>query len=70
MTVCTTGSDGRDSPVVDLLPPPWNARTRVHEYGGTAWLPVPAEPSLTPSPAHDLVFVHFADSPLATTRDR
>ncbi|GAB2909491.1 S9 family peptidase [Rhodococcus aerolatus] len=21
----------------DLLPPPWNARTRVHEYGGGAW---------------------------------
>ena len=22
---------------VDVLPPPWNARTRVHEYGGGAW---------------------------------
>ena len=22
----------------DLLPPPWNARSRVHEYGGGAWL--------------------------------
>ena len=21
----------------DVLPPPWNARTRVHEYGGGAW---------------------------------
>jgi dipeptidyl aminopeptidase/acylaminoacyl peptidase len=22
---------------VDVLPPPWNARTRVHEYGGGSW---------------------------------
>ncbi|HTC70615.1 MAG TPA: S9 family peptidase, partial [Acidothermaceae bacterium] len=25
----------------DLLPAPWNARTRVHEYGGACWLPLP-----------------------------
>ena len=24
----------------DLLPPPWNARTRVHEYGGASWIEV------------------------------
>ncbi|MDQ1541545.1 MAG: hypothetical protein QOH29_2271 [Actinomycetota bacterium] len=32
----------------DLLPAPWNARTRVHEYGGLCWLPLPgsAEPGL------------------------
>src|SRR3712207_5992387 len=27
---------------VDVLPAPWNARTRVHEYGGGAWLPIGA----------------------------
>ncbi|MFD2093842.1 prolyl oligopeptidase family serine peptidase [Blastococcus deserti] len=26
-----------DGTVSDVLPPPWNARTRVHEYGGGAW---------------------------------
>ncbi|MFQ1004034.1 prolyl oligopeptidase family serine peptidase [Modestobacter sp. SSW1-42] len=26
-----------DGTTADLLPPPWNARTRVHEYGGGAW---------------------------------
>ena len=26
-----------DGTTSDLLPPPWNARTRVHEYGGGAW---------------------------------
>ena len=27
--------------VSDVLPEGWSARTRVHEYGGTAWLPLP-----------------------------
>ncbi|HZB20403.1 MAG TPA: S9 family peptidase [Blastococcus sp.] len=26
-----------DGTVADVLPAPWNARTRVHEYGGAAW---------------------------------
>ncbi len=26
-----------DGTTADVLPPPWNARTRVHEYGGAAW---------------------------------
>lgn len=29
--------------VTDVLPSGWSARTRVHEYGGLAWLPVPAD---------------------------
>ncbi|MBB3678344.1 S9 family peptidase [Modestobacter versicolor] len=28
---------GPDGSTTDLLPAPWNARTRVHEYGGGAW---------------------------------
>jgi dipeptidyl aminopeptidase/acylaminoacyl peptidase len=27
--------------VSDVLPAGWSARSRVHEYGGTAWLPLP-----------------------------
>jgi dipeptidyl aminopeptidase/acylaminoacyl peptidase len=27
----------RDGVAADVLPAPWNARTRVHEYGGGAW---------------------------------
>ena len=27
-----------------VLPAPWNARSRVHEYGGRAYLPVPGRP--------------------------
>ncbi|EOM75949.1 S9 family peptidase [Rhodococcus rhodnii] len=33
-----TGLDGQPE---DVLPAPWNARTRVHEYGGGAWLVTP-----------------------------
>jgi dipeptidyl aminopeptidase/acylaminoacyl peptidase len=32
--VVRCGADGQRT---DVLPPPWNARTRVHEYGGAAW---------------------------------
>ncbi len=53
--VCTTDEQGR---VVDLLPAPWNARTRVHEYGGTAWLPVPS------AAGFDLAFVNLSDQRL------
>ena len=30
-----------DGTVTDLLPSPWSASTRVHEYGGRSYLPVP-----------------------------
>ena len=39
-TVMRRGSDGA---LTMLLPPPWSARTRVHEYGGLSYLPVPSE---------------------------
>jgi dipeptidyl aminopeptidase/acylaminoacyl peptidase len=47
-----------DGTVVDALPEPWHARTRVHEYGGKAWLPVPGVDG--PS----LVFAHWDDQRL------
>jgi dipeptidyl aminopeptidase/acylaminoacyl peptidase len=40
---------------VDVLPAPWNARTRVHEYGGGAW---------TASDAGMLIFAEFSDQRL------
>src|SRR5512142_1986023 len=39
----------------DLLPAPWNARTRVHEYGGMAWAPLSAT---------ELVFAEWSDQRL------
>ena len=39
----------------DVLPAPWNARTRVHEYGGGAW---------TTTGDAVLVFANFADQRL------
>jgi dipeptidyl aminopeptidase/acylaminoacyl peptidase len=44
----------------DLLPPPWNARNRVHEYGGKSFLPVPVDEG----PGFDLVFANFGDQRL------
>lgn len=43
---------GLDYQPVDVLPAPWNARTRVHEYGGGAW---------TVTEAGQLVFSEFSD---------
>lgn len=31
----------RDGATAPVLPAPWNARSRVHEYGGGAWVPGP-----------------------------
>ena len=47
-----TGDDGAP---VDVLPPPWNVRTRVHEYGGGAW---------TVTGDRALVFAEFGDQRL------
>jgi len=55
--VCVCRADAAGT-VIDLLPAPWNARTRVHEYGGTAWLPVPTQQGF------DLVFANFSDQRL------
>lgn len=38
----------------EILAAPWDARTRVHEYGGGAYLPT----------AHGVVFSHYADNRL------
>jgi dipeptidyl aminopeptidase/acylaminoacyl peptidase len=52
-----------------LLPAPWSARTRVHEYGGLSYLPVPqsalrGEDSGGNEPGFVLVFANFADQRL------
>ena len=41
----------RDGTVADCLPPPWNARSRVHEYGGIGYTVLDGT----------LYFTHFAD---------
>lgn len=43
---------------VSLLPAPWNARSRVHEYGGRSFLPVPTTAGMA------VVFVEFSDQRL------
>jgi acetyl esterase/lipase len=45
---------GPDGISRDVLPMPWNARTRVHEYGGKSYLPLPG----------GFVFANFGDQRL------
>ena len=56
--------------LTDLLPAPWNARSRVHEYGGLSYLPVPRS-SVRPAGSggraprgHAIVFANYADQRL------
>ena len=70
VTVCArpVGTEhGGPGEVRDLLPPPWNARTRVHEYGGVSFLAVPAGDGADGA-GHDLVFTEFTDQRLYRLR--
>src|SRR5580698_8811595 len=56
--------------LADVLPAPWNVRSRVHEYGGLSYLPVPRS-SLQPAGSggraprgHAIVFANYADQRL------
>ncbi len=51
LAVVCQGPDGISR---DLLPMPWNARTRVHEYGGKSYLPLP----------DGFIFANFGDQRL------
>ena len=53
-----SGGGGPGAAPRELLPAPWYARNRVHEYGGQSFLPVPE------GPGFDLVFANFADQRL------
>jgi dipeptidyl aminopeptidase/acylaminoacyl peptidase len=55
-TVMRQGPDGVSR---DLLAAPWNARTRVHEYGGLSYLPVPG----------GMLFANFGDQRLYLVPD-
>jgi dipeptidyl aminopeptidase/acylaminoacyl peptidase len=65
-TTIMHGSGGKQS---TLLPAPWSARTRVHEYGGQSFLPVPRA-ALQPGQqarsgkGYEVMFANFADQRL------
>jgi dipeptidyl aminopeptidase/acylaminoacyl peptidase len=60
VTVVHRGADGRQR---SLLSEPWNARTRVHEYGGLSYLPVPV-PGSAAGARPAVVFANYADQRL------
>ena len=59
----------------ELLPAPWNARTRVHEYGGRSYLPIPrgnlagqpGEDGDAAHGSHQILFANYADQRLYLT---
>ena len=55
----------RDGERQYLLPAPWDARTRVHEYGGRSYLPVPAAEAQAPA----IVFANNSDQRLYLLED-
>ncbi|PRY02654.1 S9 family peptidase [Allonocardiopsis opalescens] len=64
ITVMHRAADGT---VTELLPAPWQARTRVHEYGGRSYLPVPLPRPRDGSGGRrrrGIVFANFADQRL------
>ncbi len=63
VTVVRCDADGQPRA---MLPAPWNARSRVHEYGGRAYLPVPGRPGGgQDGPAGPaVVFANYADQRL------
>jgi len=54
-----------------LLAAPWNARTRVHEYGGRSYLPIPSAAlsgqGTAASGSYQILFANYADQRLYLT---
>ena len=70
---CTVLRRGADGVTTALLPAPWNARSRVHEYGGMSYLPVASEVAVATlaaagladaGPEPPIVFANFSDQRL------
>ncbi|WP_193103730.1 S9 family peptidase [Brachybacterium sp. FME24] len=68
----TAGAEQAPTDPVTVLPAPFNARSRVHEYGGASWTVVP--PAATPATATErtsplVVFVNFEDQRVHAVRE-
>ena len=62
--MASPGEGGPGGGPRELLPAAWYARTRVHEYGGKSYLPVPS----ASGHGFDLVFTNFSDQRLYRLR--
>jgi dipeptidyl aminopeptidase/acylaminoacyl peptidase len=58
-----------DGTAVDVLPAPWNARTRVHEYGGGAWTVARGTVWFTSFPDQRLYRLDPGGEPVAVTAE-
>ena len=66
-TAVDDAEERRPADPVTVLPAPFNARSRVHEYGGASWTVVPGDPSAESSPL--IVFVNFEDQRVYALRE-
>ncbi len=68
----TTVMHSRGGEQTMLLAAPWNARTRVHEYGGRSYLPIPsagpAGQGAAAASSYQILFANYADQRLYLTR--
>ncbi|MGO3210073.1 MAG: prolyl oligopeptidase family serine peptidase, partial [Brachybacterium sp.] len=76
-TAVDDAEEHRPADPVTVLPAPFNARSRVHEYGGASWTVVPEDPS-DESPSTEgssaegsplVVFVNFEDQRVYALRE-
>ena len=67
----TTVMHSRGSQPEMLLAAPWNARTRVHEYGGRSYLPIPSVvlsgQGTAAGDSYQILFANYADQRLYLT---
>lgn len=63
----TTIMRAGDGPPEELLPAPWSARTRVHEYGGLSYLPVSGEAFVFANLADQRIYFARAGDPVPIT---
>ena len=68
----TTVMHSRGGDQTMLLPAPWNARTRVHEYGGRSYLPIPrsvlpGQVGAADQDGYQILFANYADQRLYLT---
>jgi dipeptidyl aminopeptidase/acylaminoacyl peptidase len=68
----TTVLHSRGGEEATVLPAPWNARTRVHEYGGRSYLPIPSavlpgQASPAAQGGYHILFANYADQRLYLT---
>ncbi|GAA4519258.1 prolyl oligopeptidase family serine peptidase [Brachybacterium paraconglomeratum] len=68
-TAVDDDAEHRPAEPITVLPAPFNARSRVHEYGGASWTVVPASADEATGRSPLVVFVNFEDQRVYALRE-